>query len=219
MNASKFFTTSIDEYSKNKILINQTLDALSNLKFIEYDPDLISLGKEEDLFYELLFFLNIPKFISLDTDIIFLENINISNELEKIRFNLNIITKNKNIYKVLLHLHIFLLYKIENSTNLIIQKSEKLNSSLIYIKEINQSHQILIQILLILLKLYQEKKIDLNQIILFFNVIIIFINKNNNNNDNYLKVRNIIFLNLLIEKYFQYFFIFYRMNKKVIKMI
>ena len=195
----------IEEYYKYKNVIKNTLDSLSNLKSIEKENNLLKLGKEEELFSEFLFFLNFPKIIFFEINNIFNEKINILNELKKIRINLNIISNNEKIFKMLLHFQIFLLSKIDDLINLItIQKTQKLNLAII--KEINQSLQTLIKIILILLKIYKEKKIELNIIILFFSSINIFINKKNNNNDDkYIKVKNIIFLSLLIEKYFGYF--------------
>ena len=205
MKENEIFISSIEEYSKYKNALNKTLHSISNFISIEYKTDLRKLGNEEELFGEFLFFLNIPKLISFDVGGIFKENFNIFNKLSKIRINSNNLTNNENIYKLLLHFHIFLLYRIEDSINLMIKKSEKLNSSNLYIQVIHQSHQILIQILLILLKIYREKKIEINKIILFFEILNLFINVKNNNNDKYLKVKSIIFLKLLIQKYFGYF--------------
>ena len=208
MKENKFFHISIEEYSNFKNVIKQTLDSISNLKLIEYQTDLIKLEKVEKLFSEFLFFSNFPKLISLDLCCISPENDNILNALNKIKINLNNISNNDNIIKLLFHLQIFLLDKIENSINLIFQKSDKLFPNNLLIQEINQSHQIIIQILFILLKIYKEKKIELNKIILFFDAIIIFLNINNNKTDKYLKVKNIFFLELLIEKYFGNFLAF-----------
>ena len=205
MKESKFLKFPIEEYSKYKKLIKQTLDSISNLKLIEYETDLIKLGREEESFGEFLFFSNLPKLISFDIGDIFQENNNILNIIKKLRINSINFLNNESIFKILLHLQIFLLSKIEISINLIIQKSEKLDSSIFDIQEINQSHHILIQIILILLKIYSEKKIELNKILLFFDAIIIFINQRNNNDDKFLRLKNMFFLRILIEKYFGYF--------------
>ena len=148
MKENKIFNSSIEEYSKYKNTLNKTLFSISNLISIECETDINELGNEKELFSEFLFFLNFPKLISFDIGGIFQENFNILNLLSKIRINSNNLENNENIYKLLYHFHIFLLYRIENSINLMLQKSEKLNSSILYIKVINQSHQILIQILL-----------------------------------------------------------------------
>ena len=206
MKKSKYFKASFEEYSKYKNIIKKTLNSISNLNLIDKETDLIKLGKEEELFSEFLLFLNFPESISLDTSVNFQENNNnwnILNELEKVRIYSNDILFNGNIFKIQLHLQIFLLSKLENFFS---QKSEKLDSSILHIKEINHYYQILIQILLILLKNYKEKKVELNKIILFFSSIFIFIINNNKNiEDKYLKIKNIFFLRLLIEKYFGYF--------------
>ena len=206
MKGCKFFNVYIEEYSKFKNIIKQTLVSISNLKLIEYETDLIKLGKEDDLINEFLLFSNFPKLISFEVAKIFHGNNNILKELKKTKIDSNNFSNFDNFFKILLHLQIFLLSKIEISINLITQKAEKLDSNILYLQEINQSHRIIIQILLILLNLYKEKKIELSNILFFFNAIFIFIIKNNNNDDKYLKLKNIFFLELLTEKYFGYFF-------------
>jgi hypothetical protein len=131
--------------------------------------------------------------------------------------NLSKTDLNKSSYKIILHIYIFLLTKIEK---IIALKTSDLGNY--YIKnekfeEINQSFLILIQIFLFILKLYSKDIYNINQIFLFFNILIIFINKVGFNNDKYIKLKNIIFLKLLIDNYFAYFLefiFFYQDNKK-----
>ena len=59
--------------------------------------------------------------------------------------------------------------------------------------------------MLLLFRFYKEKILNLNKILLFSSIIIIFLNKDNIFDDVYLKLKNIIFLDLLFEKYFGYF--------------
>ena len=209
MNKNQIFDVFKENYSNFKMAIKETLNALSNLKIIEYQNPIKNLNdfdKENILFTEFLIFSNFHKSISLNIDYIFRNNKYILTDLNVIRINI-VKDKNvfKNIFKIMLHIQIYLLSKIEN---IIVKKSlEKADGNLIFpkIPEINQNYQILIQIISVLGALYKEKIYELNEILLFFDIIIIFINKNNFNDDKYIKIKNIIFLNLLVEKYMGYF--------------
>ena len=187
MNKNQIFDVFKENYSNFKIAIKETFNALSNLKIIEYQNPIKNLNdfdKENILFTEFLIFSNFHKSIPLNIDYIFRNNKYILTDLNVIRINI-VKDKNvfKNIFKIMLHIQIYLLSKIEN---IIVKKSlEKADGNLIFqkIPELNQNYQILIQIISVLGALYKEKIYKLNKILLFFDIIIIFINKNNFNDD------------------------------------
>ena len=208
MNENIVFHISHETFTNFKNIINEVINELSNLKIIEYENEILDLfktEKDEELFPEFLFFTNFPKLVTLNMDYIFNENkyiLNFTNEL-----NINNIENlfNKNIYKILLHMQIFLLSKIEIIISSIKQKYEDSHITRIKLREINQLFQILIQMMLLLFRFYKEKILNLNKILLFSSIIIIFLNKDNIFDDVYLKLKNMIFLDLLFEKYFGYF--------------
>ena len=196
-----------DNYSNYINTVKETFNLLSNFKLIEYQneiKDLIHLENEKILFPEFLFFLNFPKVIKLNFDYIFKNNKYLLKDLNisKKRQLKNKILFNNNIFKTVIHLQIFLLSKIENIISSYFEKNKERNLLIPKIEEINQTYQILIQLLFFFVKLYEEGIYELNKILLFFDIIIIFINKNNINSDKYKKIQKIIFLNLLVEKYF-----------------
>ena len=208
------FNLSDEKYSDFKTIIRETYDELSNLKIIDHQiKDLMELKNEKDLFYEFIFFANFPKLITLNLDHSFQDNKYILNGFNRKKTIFDKIQFNKRIYRIIIHKEIFLLSKIENVIDSLIRKLEDVQLIKLKIKEINQSYQILIQILFFVSKLYEEKIYDINKILIFFNILIIFINKNKIIEDKFLKIKNIIFLRLLFEKYFGYFYIILMNNK------
>ena len=170
MNENIVFHISHETFTNFKNIINEVINELSNLKIIEYENEILDLfktEKDEELFPEFLFFMNFPKLVTLNMDYIFNENkyiLNFTNEL-----NINNIKNlfNKNIYKILLHMQIFLLSKIEIIISSIKQKYEDSHITRIKLREINQLFQILIQMMLLLFRFYKEKILNLNKILLF----------------------------------------------------
>ena len=191
------FNFTNEKYSNFKTIIKEIQNELSNLKIIDNQiKSLLEFGNENDLFYEFIFFTNFPRWITLDLEHIFKANKYIINEFnrKKIIFDKNHF--NKRIYNIIVHMEIFLLSNIENIIGSLIKKSDDIKLIQLKIKEINQSYQILIQILLFIFKFYEEKICDINKMLLFFNILIIFIKKNNIIEDEFLKTKNMIFLNL-----------------------
>ena len=208
MEGKLIYDLSQAKFSKFKNTIKESINEVSNLKIIEYEneiKDLIGFENENDLFYEFLFLINFPKWINLNTDYAFQENKYIINDIYENRKNNEKNLSNKNTYRIIVHMEIFFLSKIETIIASLIQQSDKIDSMKSEIEEINQAYQILVQILFFLLKLYEQKIYNLNKILLFFDILIIFISKNVIVNDKCLKIKNIIFLGLLAEKYFGYF--------------
>ena len=187
MNENKIVDISKEIISDCNNIIKQLLNNLISLKFFDYDNDtkeLFQIENENILYYELLIITNYTNFLSLNIDNAFfqdIENYDISNEINRI-----------NIYN----------YK-NNSFNIIASitfNSEK-SVGKYNIAEMNRSYQILLQILIFISKFYEENIFNIKEILLFFNIIIIFINENSKNNDKYIKIKNIVFFELLIEKY------------------
>ena len=220
MDENKIFCNFQENFIEFQNNIKEIFNNLSITKNIENQneiKDLIKIESKIDLFYEFLYFFNYRKWISVNIDF----NNEVKNNISNYIINISIFNDktdlNKSSYKIILHIYIFLLTKIEK---IIALKTSDLGNY--YIKnekfeEINQSFLILIQIFLFILKLYSKDIYNINQIFLFFNILIIFINKVGFNNDKYIKLKNIIFLKLLIDNYFAYFLefiFFYQDNKK-----
>ena len=207
-----------EKYQNFKNNIEEVINSLLNLKLNEYEDeikDLIKLENENLLFPELLLFLEIPKYITSNIDYTFHENKYTLIDSYKISINtLKGKIINKNIYKIMLHMLIFLLSKIEMIITENYPKTERGNLILTKNEEINQTYQILIQFLFLIENIYKEKIYDLNKILLFFDIIIIFISKNKVNDDKYIKFKNIILFDLLIEKYFGHFLSLLLNNKE-----
>ena len=209
MNINQIFDGFYQSYSYFKNNVKETLNALSNLKIVKHETeikDLIALNTENLLFQEFLFFTNFSKSISLNIDYIFKNNKYILTDLNEIRIN-QVNNKNmlKNIFKIMINMQIYLLGKIENIIAKNLLGKEEGNLMFPKIEEINQNYQVLVQIVTLIGKLYKEKIYQLNDVLLFFDIIIIFINKNSINDDKYIKIKNKILLNLLVKKYLGYF--------------
>jgi len=195
-----------EKYSFFILNVKEALNAMSKLKNIQYEKDIkdlliISKETEKKLFYEFIFFTNYSKWIILNLDY----NFNKKNEIIKDINNFRIIDKNhyysKVAFKLNLHLHLYLLIQIEQNILYISQNPDKKLNFDKNIKEFNESYHILIQILLLILKLYKEKIYSLKQIFLFLDLIIVFIHKNSIIDDKYINLKNIILFKLLFEKY------------------
>ena len=155
-NISNDITKNFNEY---KMKIKEISQDILSLKNIEYDneiKDYIKSENEINLFYEFVFFANYSRYIPLNLDYTFHDNNN-----KKI-FN-NAIKSNNDIYRINYHMHIYYLYKIEN----IIISSNNDTEIKLKLKDINQYYSILIHILSILYKLYQEKIYYLKKVLFF----------------------------------------------------
>ena len=197
MNTKNISNDIIKNFNDYKMKIKEISQDILNLKNIEYDneiKDYIKSENEINLFYEFVFFANYSRYIPLNLDYTFHDNNN-----KKI-FN-KYIKSNNDIYRINYHMHIYYLYQIEN---IIISTNNDYEIKL-KLKDINQYYSILIHILSILYKLYQEKIYDLKKVLIFFDIIIIFIKRRNKIHEKFVKLKKMIFFDLLFEKYFKYF--------------
>ena len=98
-----------EKYSFFILSVKEALNAMSNLKNIQYEKDIkdlliISKETEKELFYEFIFFTNYSKWIILNLDY----NFNKKNEIIKDINNFRIIDKNHYYSKVAFKLFIFI---------------------------------------------------------------------------------------------------------------
>ena len=201
MNGKIILNNTLENYNDYKNIIKEVLKDISNSSDFEYIneiKDFITLENETNLYYEYILFMNYSKFISLNIENNLNENINSFSEI-KIFNNENLF--NKDIYGIIFHFHIYLLNQIDNLI-ISIAKDSNIASKKEYI---NHYYQILIQILSILCTLYKEKIYNFEIIRIFFDSIVIFIKRRNSQIDKYIKIKNIIFLDLLFGKYFECF--------------
>ena len=208
MNDNRILNISRKMFSDFKNKIKDVVDELICIRNTEKEKtkkNFLDLGNEVDLYYEFIFFMNYKRFIVLNIDFNYHLNENIIIEFNKIKVKDNKAQINQELYKILLHMHIFFLAIIENNIEKITINLEDINIKNFGIKEINISYQILIQIFFLLLKFYKQNIYDVSQILLFFDIFIIFIRKMKSNEDRYVRLKNIILFQLLFEKYFGYF--------------
>ena len=203
MDENKIVFISHDIYLNFKNKIKEIFNDLSNLKISEYEiNNLQYLEKENDLYYDLIFFINYKKILVLNIDSKYDKNDKNYYELLNTKIYNKENTLKQNLYRRILYMDIYLLSKIES----IIAKITKIGINIFVrknkIDKINQIRQILIQLFYEISKLYIKNIFNINQILIFFNIMIIFIKKTSIYDDKYIKVKNIIFLQLLIEDYF-----------------
>ena len=187
-----------EKYKTLKNKIEETINSCLDLKNVDFEnQDLNKFEKSEFLLFE-----NISKLIPCIID--YIGNKDILQNLSNIKINNNKLKENRNIYKLFLHMQIYLLKKIE----IIIELYEKnIEEYQLIKKEIGQSYFFLIQIFIFMSKLYKEKIFDIKKILLYINILKIFICKKNSYNDKVTKLKKIIFIELLMENYFEYFLI------------
>ena len=107
-----------EKYSNFKDKIKETINDLISVKIIEFEDEIkeiINIEKEDDLFLEFLFFINYPKWITLNADFLIYENNYILEQLDKIIIYYNRNQFNKNLFKVIFHMFIYLLSKIHDN--------------------------------------------------------------------------------------------------------
>ena len=190
----------------NEKNIKAILKELSIMNIIENKNNnnkLMNLNFEENVKYEEFFFDNYNKWIILNFDLNIIDNKIILEEINKIKIYKEFDIR---IYKIMLHMEIYLCIKIEHCILSIVKNTKNDLIRKYKLKEINESYHILIQLLLFILKLYKENIYDFEKILLFVNVLVIFINKCNIMNDKYIKLKNIIFFELLYEKFLVNFY-------------
>ena len=198
LNENKMFVFDKEKYSDFKTNLKEVLNEFSNFKNIDYRDnfkDLFNMEKEKEneLLYEYLFYINYSKMIILNIDLNFCKNEMILNELNKFAMYADKNYYYKDKFKFFFHVHLFLLVKLEKIIFNVIHNSN--------MKEINQLYHILMQIFMIMLKLYKEKIYSISHIFLFLDSIIIFINKNRIIYDKYINLKNMILFEILFGKY------------------
>ena len=195
-----------DEYKEYKNKINQTMQEIINMNNIEEETeinDFILLPKESDLFSNFLLFTNYQKLLFLNFDLDFDNHNLLFKEFSKMKIYKNNLYND--LFKTIFYMQLFCLIKIEKTIASIYKNADYELITKYDNKDINNSYIIIIHILNILYKLYQKKIYNLNKILLFFDAIIIFINKQTIISDRYIKLKNIIFFDLLFDKFFLQF--------------
>ncbi len=186
---------------ENKIKeILKELFNTNNLQNKNDNNELTGLNFEENIKYVKLFFNYYHKWIILNFDINTKNKESIVEEINKIKIYKEFDIK---IFKIMIHMEIYLCIKIENCL-LSIVKNDLISKG--EIKEINESLYILYQLLFFILKYYKENIYDFEKILLFMNIFVIFINKSSIIDDKYLKLKNLIFFEILFEKFLMYFY-------------
>ena len=201
MNGKIILKDTTENYNDFKNIITEILKDISNSynnEYINEIKDFITLENETNLYYEYIFFMNYTKFISLNIENNLIEQINYLNRIKL--FN-NENTFNKELFRIIFHFHIYLLNKIDYSIFSIVKdfNIESIRGN------INKYYQALIQILSIICTLYKEKIYNFKNIRIFTDAIIIFIKRRNSQIDKYIKIKDIILLDLLFGKYFECF--------------
>ena len=191
---------------KNKII--ETLKELDSLKIIELEKetkDSIITENENDLFLEFIFLTKYKNHIFINLDNFMNIKMNNNELLSKESDEIKIFNGKNNcyndIFKILFHMYLLLLNKIEEILSSVF-KNFKTAPNRKEIKEIKNSFSIIAQILNLILKLYKENIYNLKNILIFFDVILIFINKVSIISDKYMKLKNMIFLDLLLDKFY-----------------
>ena len=186
---------------ENKIKeILKELFNTNNLQNKNDNNELTGLNFEENIKYVKLFFNYYHKWIILNFDINTKNKESIVEEINKIKIYKEFDIK---IFKIMIHMEIYLCIKIDNCLLSII-KNDLISKG--EIKEINGSLYILYQLLFFILKYYKENIYDFEKILLFMNIFVIFINKSSIIDDKYLKLKNLIFFEILFEKFLMYFY-------------
>ena len=200
LNDSRTIIFSFENYLNFKDIINEKIREISNFTKTEYEKELSEILKSEnknDLLIEYYFFINYKTFLNSNfSDII--NKIHNNHELffEELK-NYKIYDKNQicnynyNIYKIIFHMFLYFIIKQEKNIHLIINNSDDK-----YIKEINESYNIIFQLLFIILKLYYENIYSLKQLLLFSDTIFYYIKNNIDFNDKFIKLKNMFFLEL-----------------------
>ena len=191
---------SSEKLKEFKNAINQTISEIISLKNIEEEVNnLILVEKESDLFYEFLFFTNYKKLLFLKFNFDCDNHNLLFEEFSKMKIYNDKNNLYKDLFQTIFHMHLFFLIKIENTI-------ASIYKNIYYdFKEIKYSYMILIHIANLLFILYQENIYSINKILLFFEAIIIFINKQSIISDRYLKLKNAILFDLLIDKFYLQF--------------
>ena len=204
-NKDNFFKFSLEKFTKFKDLLNDETKQILNIKKKKYTQKYLNqllLEDKKETLLEYLFFINYKEYINANIENIIQNNNTLFLEqLKKIKIYTNKIILNDKLFKRIFHMYLYsvitlksnLIKLIENSNNDFISKSE--------IKGINESHYIISQLLILLLKLYTEGKYSLKQILLFLDVLTFYIDKNDIINENYIKIKNIILFELLFNFY------------------
>ena len=205
MNGKIISNDAIENFNAFKNIIKEVIHDISNLTNIEYINEnkyFIESVNDINLFYEYILFKNYAKLISFNFD----SNINENTEnnfyfngFNGVKIFNDKSSQNKDIYRIIFHFHIYLLYNIENAINSV-EKESYLESEKI---DINIYNHLLIQILSMIYKLYKERIYNFKNISIFLDSIIIFVKRRNNHSDKYINIKNIILFDLLFRKYFE----------------
>ena len=186
------------KFTEFKNIIKDILNELDSLHENEIKTPK-TLENEKDLFLEFIFLRKYQNFININLNKDIKDNELLSKEFAEIK-----IFGNKNIFyndtiEILFHMFLLLLNKIEEILSSVYKKLEN-EPNKREKQEINKSYIVIIQIINLVSKLYKCKIVNLKKILIFFDVIIIFINKVSIICDKYMKLKNIIFLDLLFDK-------------------
>ena len=175
-----------------------------NFKNQEYEKEIENLLKfeeDKDLLYEYLLFINYEKWININIEnYINDNNLFFFQELKKYKIYSDKDIFNNRIFKIIFHIYLFLLIKIEDAIKILANINDKLETK-IKIKEINESIHILSHLFILIEKLYIKNIYNFKKLLLFLDVLAFFINKSDNINNKFQKIKNIILFELLFDFY------------------
>jgi len=191
----------LEKYSNFHKVAKETISQILLLKNQEYDNEIENLLKLEEkyLVSEFLLFMNYEKWIYINIDDSNKDNIYIIEILNhyKIYRDKNIF--NSKFFKIIFHMYLYLVIKIEDLIKSISQMNEEESEKENLIKDLNESIHILIQIFIMIAKLYIENICDFKKLLLLLDILIFFIKKKNEINDKYFKIKNMILQKLLFD--------------------
>ena len=195
-----------EKYSDFKSNINEIINLVSNVKFIEYGNEIkdllvINKDKEKEFICEYLFCVNYSKLLILNIEFNFFDDNNIFNELNKIKLFSDKNNYSNDMFKLMFYLDLYILIDIEKKILYLSNNSINEIKNNNNIKEINRLYHILRQIIIIIIKLYEKKVYSLHHFLILIDSLVIFINKNTIIDDKYIKLKNIILFELLFECY------------------
>ena len=191
----------LEKYSEFHKVAKETISQILLLKIQEYDNEIENLLKieEKDLVFEFLLFMNYKKWIYINTDDSNMDNIYIIEILNRYKIYRDKNVFNNKFFKIAFHMYLYLVIKIEESMKSISQMNEEESGKENLIKDLNESIHIIIQIFIIIIKLYIENICDFKKLLLLLDILIFFIKKKNEINDKYFKIKNMLFQKLLFD--------------------
>ena len=201
-----FYNGSREKYSEFISSIKEAQDVISKSNFIEFDnniKDSFDLTKQKDniLFYEYLFFINYSKLLNMNINSSFHKYDILNNQLNKLPIHYDKDYYIKDAFRLFMHIHFYSLIRLEKIIFYLCKNSDNKLHLYNKIKEINELKYILLQVLILILKLYKERIYTLKHLLIFLDTIALFINKNSIIDDKYINVKNMLLFEIFFGQY------------------